>query len=80
MTINLPSDLAGFVNELVASGRYASDNAAIVEGLRLLRQMEQRREELRAEIRKGDEGPGIPYQEVLRKLEELTAERASKLA
>lgn len=80
MTINLPADLAGFVNELVVSGRFASDNAAIVEGLRLLRQMEQRREELRAEIRKGDEGPGIPYQDVLRELDDLTAQRTSKLS
>jgi len=54
-----------FVQELVASGRYASPSDVICHGLTLLEEQEQlhqiRLEALRKEIDKGLEGPFEPW-------------------
>ncbi|NLX98736.1 MAG: CopG family transcriptional regulator [Rhodopirellula sp.] len=49
MRIELPNDVNDFVKGLVFSGRFESEEAAIAEGLRLLRS----REQLRSEVAKG---------------------------
>ena len=49
MNLNLPSEINDFVNGLVAQGRFDSEEAAVVEGIRLL----MSREKLRGEIQKG---------------------------
>ncbi len=49
MNLNLPADANEFVKGLVAQGRYQSEEAAVVDGIRLL----MGREKLRSEIRIG---------------------------
>ena len=76
MNIELPLDAARFVEQLVASGKYPSSNAAIAEGVRLL----MNRQTLQAEIQKGidqlDAGQGINGDVVFAELRE----KARKLA
>ncbi len=51
MPTMLPPDLEQFLNAEVASGKYVSaDEALLVAGVRLLRDREQQREELRREL------------------------------
>ncbi len=49
MNLNLPSDINAFVKSLVADGRFDSEEAAIIEGVRIL----MGREQLKAEIQVG---------------------------
>ncbi len=49
MNLNLPSDVNAFVKSLVTDGRFESEEAAIIEGVRLL----MGREQLKAEIQVG---------------------------
>ena len=49
MNLNLPSEVNDFVKNLVAQGRFNSEEDAIVEGIKLL----MGREQLRGEIQKG---------------------------
>lgn len=49
MNLNLPVEADEFVKGLVAQGRYQSEEAAVVDGIRLL----MGREELRKEIQIG---------------------------
>ena len=49
MNLNLPAEVNEFVKGLVAQGRYQSEEAAVVDGIRLL----MGRENLRNEIRLG---------------------------
>jgi putative addiction module CopG family antidote len=51
MNLNLPSDINNFVKGLVSQGRFDSEEAAVVEGIRML----MSREQLRGEIQKGVE-------------------------
>jgi putative addiction module CopG family antidote len=70
MNINLPTDVDEFVKELVLSGRFESEEAAIAEGLRLL----MSREQLRAEVAKGvkqlDDGDWIDGDAVFEELDD----------
>ncbi len=79
MNINLPNDFNEFVKNIVVEGRFESEEAVIVEGLRLL----MSREELRREIAKGikqlDEGDWIDGDTVFRELhEQIDAIEAEK--
>ena len=49
MKLNLPAEVNDFVKSLVAEGKYKSEEAAVVDGIRLLKG----REELRAKIAVG---------------------------
>ena len=49
MNLNLPAEANEFVKGLVAQGRYQNEEAAVVDGIRLL----MGREKLRAEIQVG---------------------------
>lgn len=49
MNLNLPVEANDFVKSLVAQGKYQSEEAAVVDGIRLL----MGREELRVKINKG---------------------------
>ncbi|MBC8353674.1 MAG: CopG family transcriptional regulator [Planctomycetes bacterium] len=51
MNLNLPVEANDFVKSLVAQGKYATEEAAVVEGIRLL----MGREELRKKISVGVE-------------------------
>jgi antitoxin ParD1/3/4 len=56
MTINLSSEMDQFVKELVSTGKYPSEQAAVAEGLRLLMSKEQLKAEIAKGIRDLDEG------------------------
>jgi antitoxin ParD1/3/4 len=49
MELNLPTEVNDFVKSLVSQGRFDSEEAAVVEGVRLLMSQEK----LRSEIQKG---------------------------
>ena len=49
MNLNLPNDINEFVKGLVSQGRFDSEEAAIIEGVRML----MGREQLKAEIQVG---------------------------
>ena len=51
MNLDLPSEVNGFVRDLVSQGRFDSEESAVVEAVRLL----MAREKLRAEIQTGVE-------------------------
>ena len=59
ITVTLPPELEAFIEERIASGRFATAGEAVREGLRLLEEREQEREavltELRQEIEVGVE-------------------------
>lgn len=51
ITVTLPPELEAFVEERVASGRFATAGEAVREGLRLLEEREQEREAVLTELR-----------------------------
>jgi antitoxin ParD1/3/4 len=52
----LPSDLAQFVQQQVATGRYQSEADVVTHGVRLLQEREKKLEELRREVLPAFEG------------------------
>lgn len=52
ITVTLPAELEAFIEERVASGRFATAGEVVREGLRLLEEGEQEREAVLAELRK----------------------------
>ena len=50
MPTRLPPDLEQFLQAVVTSGKYSSADEALVAGVRLLRDRERQREELRREL------------------------------
>jgi antitoxin ParD1/3/4 len=50
MSHGLPADLEQFVEQELASGKYASRDELVTEAVRLLRERERRLEELRQEV------------------------------
>jgi antitoxin ParD1/3/4 len=70
MTINIPSEMDQFVKELVSTGKYASEQAAVAEGLRLLMSREQLKAEIAKGIRDLDEGRWYDEETVFAGLEE----------
>lgn len=55
MSISVPSEYLSFVNELIASGSYPSQDAVMRDALQLLRAKRLEFEELKAEIAIGIE-------------------------
>ena len=53
MPITIPQELQDFVSRSVASGRFRSEEEAVQEGLKLLRDREDRLEALRADLQIG---------------------------
>jgi antitoxin ParD1/3/4 len=65
MTISLPEDLESFIHAKVRSGEFASEDAAIAEAVRLLRQRDQdqsaERKRVESLLLQGlDSGPSTP--------------------
>ncbi len=52
LTVTLPSGLEAFIEERVASGRFATAGEVVREGLRLLEEREQERDVVLAELRR----------------------------
>lgn len=69
MNLNLPVEANDFVKSLVAQGKYQSEEAAVVDGIRLLKG----REELRAKIATGidqlDRGESLDEESVFDEVE-----------
>ena len=59
MDVEIPSDINDFVKNLVATGRYESEQAAVAEGLRLLKSREQLRSDVEGGFRQIDEGQWV---------------------
>lgn len=79
MNLNLPVEANDFVKSLVAQGKYQSEEAVIVDGIRLLKG----REELRAKINKGidqlEHGESIDEETVFDEVEaEISRVESSK--
>lgn len=77
MTVSLPEDLEQYVDEKVAAGAFASPDALVQEAVRLYRELELRRELLKADIHaaieQSDQGTSEPLDiEVIQR--ELMAE------
>jgi antitoxin ParD1/3/4 len=53
MTNSLPPDLSAFVNQSIATGKYASPDEVVVAGLRLLQEQAREVEELRKKLQEG---------------------------
>jgi len=53
MTNSLPPDLSAFVNQSIATGKYATPDDMVEAGLRLLQEREQYDEHLARELQKG---------------------------
>ena len=69
MNVTIPPELQQFVNSKVASGACESESDVIAEALRVYRDIEQRREQLRRDIQEGiDSGEGIPASAVFERL------------
>jgi len=79
MSVDIPAELAPFVERLIAERRFLTESEVLAEGLRLL----QSQETLRAAVRQGfaqlDEGKSAAADTVFAKAEERIAsiERAS---
>ncbi|MFN0113357.1 MAG: type II toxin-antitoxin system ParD family antitoxin [Paracoccaceae bacterium] len=76
-SVALGDHFVKLIEEQVASGRYASASEVVRAGLRLLEEREARLEELRAEIRKGEESGWIEDVDLDRLFEEIKAEHAA---
>jgi antitoxin ParD1/3/4 len=80
VNLNLPVEASDFVKSLVAQGKYQSEEAAVVDGLRLL----MGREKLRAEIAKGvgqlDRGESFDDETVFAEVEAEIANVESRRA
>ncbi len=56
MDLNLPGEANDFVKGLVAQGKYQNEEAAVVEGIRLLMGREKLRDEIQVGIEQLDRG------------------------
>ena len=64
MNLNLPNEINDFVKGLVSQGRFDSEEAAVVEGIRLLMGREQLRDEIQKGVDQVDRGDCIDEETV----------------
>jgi len=69
MNLQLPSEISEFVKALVIQGRFESEEAAVVEGMRLLMSQEKLRSEVQKGIRQLDHGEWFDEQAVFDEVE-----------
>ena len=78
MSIDIPSELEPFVQDVIRRGVYQSADEVVVEALKVLRDIERRRSELRADIRAGLASEGLPAEMVFMELDRLAAQLAKE--
>jgi|GEM_PF-328643 len=77
MSVDIPADLVPFVQAVISSGRFRSEEEVVSEALRVFQEVEERRKRLREDIRDGmNSGDSIPGDEVFARLERRAAELA----
>ena len=64
MNLNLPSDINAFVKSLVSEGRFDSEEAAIIEAVRMLIGREQLKTEIQVGIDQLDNGQHLDEETV----------------
>ena len=84
---SLPSDIAQFIEQEIASGRYRSEDELVLDAVKVLRELKERHRRLCDDIQQGlrelDEGRGIHIEgdEGLRQfLDGIKAEGRERLA
>jgi putative addiction module CopG family antidote len=87
VTVSLPSDIESYLGEMVAGGKYGSQEEAIVGALRRLRQNDLLYQQLRREVKDAldsvDRGEGIELngdEELAGFFDDLEAEVQAELA
>ena len=70
MNVEIPSDLAPFVQRMVAERRFLTESDVLSEGLRLLLARETLRQEVRMAFEQLDAGLGLPADKVYARAEE----------
>lgn len=79
MSVDIATEFEPFVRDVIASGRCGTESEVVHEALRVLRDMEQRRQQLREQIQEGiASGPSIPGEEVFARLERRAEELARR--
>lgn len=73
MTVDIPADLAPFVQRLIAEGRFLTESDVIGEGLRLLRSQESLRTAVRTGFDELDLGKGVAADQVFAQAEQRIA-------
>jgi antitoxin ParD1/3/4 len=72
MNVSLTRELEKLVADQVKSGRYKSASEVVREGLRLIREREEKLKAIRRNVKEGidelDRGEGIPSEEVVAQL------------
>jgi Arc/MetJ-type ribon-helix-helix transcriptional regulator len=69
MNYQFPSEISKFVKTLVVQGRFESEEAAVVEGMRLLMSQERLREEVQKGVKQLDNGDWFDEQAVFDEVE-----------
>jgi antitoxin ParD1/3/4 len=73
MNIDLPADQAAFIEHLVATGRYASLNEAIRDGVRLLISQERLKQQVSVGIEQANRGELVDHDTVFGQLKAMAA-------
>jgi antitoxin ParD1/3/4 len=69
MNLQLPNEVSEFVKALVDQGRFESEEAAVVEGIRLLMSQEKLRREIQKGVQQLDNGQWFDEQAVFDEVE-----------
>jgi len=69
VNLNLPVEANDFVRSLVAQGKYQSEEAAVVDGLRLLMGRERLREKIAGGVEELERGESFNEEEVYAEVE-----------
>ena len=74
MNLNLPLEANEFVKGLVAQGKYPSEEAAVVDGIRLLMGREKLRNEIQVGVEQLDRGESCDEETVFAEVEAVIDE------
>lgn len=79
MQVEIPREFEPFIHAQVQNGHCGTESEVVAEALRLLREIESRREELRRDIAAGmQSGEGVPADVVFRHLREKVRNLSSR--